>query len=351
MKTLAKMLAFALLLILAFGIKGAKAHDKYTKVVKEEYPITPDGQLIISNKFGKVHCNNWDKNAVSFEITVTVEASDDKVASTALDRIDFVFNSYPSQIEAKTRFKEGAGQGNTNIKVDYIVNMPASINLDITNKFGDIYINETTGKSKINLGYGNLEANKLGNSDNLLDINFGKANVKWMKGAVTMLKYSNMELEYTGNIRLDSKYSNLDADKIISMNASFEGGKLKVRNSTAIEITSKFADLEIERIDRSLTLDIQYGNCRVSEMPAEFTNIRLNNKFGNVSVHISENAVYQLDSELSFCDLDYPSEHAKLSYRSVSPLEKIYRGIVGEGTDTPAAKVFIRAEYGSVSLK
>jgi len=351
MKTLIKITVFTLLIILLLGLKGANAHDEYTKVIKKEFPIPPDGQLIINNKFGKVHCNNWDKNAVSFEITVTADAVSEKAATQMLDQVDFVFNIYPTQVEAKTRFSENGSREKSNIRIDYVVNMPVGVNLNLTNKFGDIYINEIMGSTKIILGFGNLEANKLGNSDNQLEMEFSKANVNWIKGAVVNLKYSEMDIQYAGSLYLDSKFSNLEASKIISLNMNFEGGTLDMENSSSVKSKSKFSTLDIGRIDKSLNLDIQYGNCHIHEMPVDFTSIVINNKFGDVSIGIDEKASYRLDAELKFCDLDYASEHSKFSLRSISPTEKILKGTIGTENENPEAKVQVRSEYGNVSLK
>lgn len=351
MKTLIKITIFALMLILILGIKGAKAHDEYTRVIKKEFPITSDGQLIINNKFGKVHCNNWEKETISFEITISVEAINDKAAAKLLDRIDVIFTNSPSQIEALTTFAENGNRGRSHMQIDYMVNMPVGINLDLSNKFGDIFINEIMGKTKINLGYGNLEANKFGNSDNQLEVEFGKANVNWIKGAVVNLKYSGMDIQYAGSLYLDSKFSNLDAGKIISLNMNFEGGTLDMENSSSVKSKSKFSTLDIGRIDKSLNLDIQYGNCKIHEMPTDFTSIIVNNRFGDVSIGLDETASYQLDAELKYCDLDYSSESSKFSYRSVSPTQKVLKGVIGTGNDNPSAKVKIRSEYGNISLK
>ncbi len=351
MKTLFKIAVFTLLFILLIGLQGAKAHEEYTKVVKKEFQIPSDGLLIINNKFGKVHCNTWDKNVVAFEITVTVEASNNKIAAKLLDEIDIEFNGSPTQVEAKTKFSEIKVRGRSSISIDYVVNMPAGVSLDLTNKFGDIFLNETIGKTKIFLSYGNLEAKKLGNSDNLLEIEFGEADVNWIKGAVVNLKYSEMVIEYAGSLYLDSKFSDLDATKIISLNMNFEGGNLDMQNSSSVKSKSKFSDIDIGRIDKTLNLDIQYGDCKIHEVPIDFTSIIINNKFGDVSVGIDPKANYQLDADMKFCDLEYSDENSKFSLRSVSSTGMTLKGVVGTGNENPGARVQVRSEYGEVSLK
>jgi hypothetical protein len=350
MKTALKIALFTLLFLFLLGIKGVKAHDEFTKVIKKEFAINPDAQLTINNRFGKVHCTNWDKNIISIEVTITVAASNQDEAVKRFNRISIDFTDSPSAVSAITNFQEGKSSVKGQFSIDYLVTMPVTISLDLTNKFGDIYINEVQGKSRINLGYGNLEAKKLGNSDNLLDIKFSKAQVNWIKGAVLMLKYSEMNLDYAGSLRMDSKFSDLDAEKIIALNMNFEGGKLNMENSSAVESKSKFSDIDIQRIEQSLNLDIQYGNCDVHEMPANFTSVNIRNKYGDVSIGLSEQAKYTLEADLKFCELDFPSDKAKFSFRSTTPTANTYKGTIG-GTDAPVSKVVVHSEYGNVNLK
>jgi hypothetical protein len=349
MKKILKISLFILILIFLLGIKGAKAHDEFTRLVKKEFIVNPDAQLTINNRFGRVHCANWEKNAVSIEVTITVTAADQEEADKMFKRISIDFTDSPSAVTATTIMQEMKQSGKGRFSIDYMINIPVSINLDVTNKFGDIYINEIQGKTRLNLGYGNLEAKKLGNSDNLLDIKFSKARVNWIKGAVVSLKYSEMVLDYAGSLRLDSKYSNLDADKIIALNVVFEGGKLDMENSSAVDSKSRFSDIDIRRIEQSLNLDIQYGNCDVHEMPATFTSVNIRNKYGDVTVGLNEKANYSLDAELKFCDLDFPDENAKFSYRSTTPTEKSFKGTIG-GNETISSRVVINSEFGNVNL-
>ncbi len=347
MKTLQITTAFLFLMIL--GITATQARDQYSRTVKREYNINPDAQLIVDNKFGKVHCENWDKNVIGIEVIITVDAANEEAASKIMDHITFTLSGTPDKVEARTLFDEGGIRKNSNMSIDYKISMPVTISLDLTNQFGDIFVNELNGKGRFNLAYGNMEVNKLNNGDNFLDIKFSKANIKSMKGAVVNLKYSDLQIEYAGSLRLDSKFSNLDAAKIIVLNVNFEGGKLNMENSQAVDSRSKFSDLNITRIDKSLNLDIQYGNCDIEEMPAEFSTINIINKYANVSVGLPSSANYSLEADLKFCDLDFPEDRTDYSQKIITNTSKSYRATVGKGAT--GSKVTIRSEFGNVSLQ
>lgn len=344
---------FRLIPVIVFVIllaAQASARDEYTKIITKEYPVNPDAQLVLDNRFGTIHCNNWEKNVISVEVRITVTSSSEETAMRLLDLVTISASGTASLVEVRTSIAEGGFKGRNKVSIDYNINMPASINLDLTNKFGDVFINEVAGKGKLNLSYGNMEINKLSNSDNLLDIKFSKVDVKFIKGAVVLLKYSNLDLDYAGSLRLDSKYSNLTANKIIALNTNFEGGKLDMENSSAVDSKSKFSDLGISRIEKSLNLDIQYGNCEVKEMAEDFTSISITNKYGDVTVSIPGNSSYTLDAELKYCDLDFPEDQANYTRKIVTDYSKSYKANVGK-EKSPVSKVTVRSEYGNVSFE
>ena len=351
MKTTNKITIMILLLMLTIGMKGGTINE-YTRVIKKEFNVNPDAQLTVSNKFGQIHCSNWDKNVVSIEVKVIVEAANDNTAAKMLEKINVNFNGTASLVEATTVLEEMKTSGKSRFQIDYLINMPVGMSIDLTDKFGDIYVCEASGKARIILSYGNLEINMLNNSDNLIDLKFcGSGKIKSMKGAVVNLKYSTLEVEYAGSIRLDSKFSNLNADKIIALNMAFEGGALDVRNSSTVESRSKYSEMDFERVEQSLNLDIQYGSCSVSNMGPDFTSISIKNRYADVDVRLNETSVYTLDAAMKFCELSFPENNSVLNYRSVTSTSSELRGVVGGKEAKPKASVLIRSAYGSVSLR
>ena len=348
MKTIYKFLPVLLLIFFLFQGK-ASAYDESSKVIKKEYTVNPDARVLLDNKFGQIHINNWDKYMVSIEIRITVGASSPEKAQKLLDLVTIVSEGTPSNVQIRTMLSKDFSD-NKKLSVDYTVNMPSTIMLNLTNKFGDVFLNELLGKGNFNISYGNIEINKLMNSDNVININFGKGDIHYITGAMVSLKYSDLQVEYAGSLYVDSKFSNLEGIKIISLSLGFEGGKLDLDNSSVITGKSKFTDLSISHLDKKIDLDIQYGNCDVDQISADFTLVSIRNKYGHVSVNIPSGTSYSLDADLKFCDLDFPDDQAAFTQKISTNTSKSFRGTVGKNPN-PEAKVIIRSEFGNVSLE
>jgi hypothetical protein len=349
MKTILKVIP---ILVLIFILKPAQArsHDDFTKVINKEYTVNPDAQVILDNKFGQIHCNNWDKNLVTIEVRITVSASSQASADKLFDLVDITSDGSPAKVETRTVINKGGFGGNSKINIDYMVNMPGTVNLNITNKFGNIYVNELSGKANLDISYGDMEVNKLLNTDNVIAIKFGKGTFQNITGAVVTMKYSDMKVEYAGSLFIDSKFSNLKASKIISLSLGFEGGNMEIENSTAITGKSKFSDLNVNHLDKKLELDIQYGSCDVGHIGADFTLVNITNKYGDVKVNIPSESSYKLDADLKFCDLDFPENQANFTQKITTNTAKSFRATVGKASN-PEATVTVRSEFGNVSLE
>jgi len=348
MKTIYKFLPVLLLIFILFQGK-ASAYDESSKVIKKEYTVNPDARVLLDNKFGQIHINNWDKYMVSIEIRITVGASSPEKAQKLLDLVTIVSEGTPSNVQIRTMLSKDFSD-NKKLSVDYTVNMPSTIMLNLTNKFGDVFLNELSGKGNFDISYGNIEINKLMNSNNVININFGKGDIHYITGAMVSLKYSDLQVEYAGSLYVDSKFSNLEGIKIISLSLGFEGGKLDLDNSSVITGKSKFTDLSISHLDKKIDLDIQYGNCDVDQISADFTLVSIRNKYGHVSVNIPSGTSYSLDADLKFCDLDFPDDQAAFTQKISTNTSKSFRGTVGKNPN-PEAKVIIRSEFGNVSLE
>jgi hypothetical protein len=349
MKTTYRIFVLIVLFFMLAGLTAVGAREEYTRSFQKEFPVKSGDKIILDNKFGEIHCNNWEKDLVNIQVTITVTARSEEEAQKIFDRIKVDIASQSGQVTAKTTIGESRFS-NSSFSIDYAVMMPAYLDLDLQNKFGDVFLNELSGKANLQVSYGALDVKKLNNSDNLITVKFGSSDITWMKGAVMTLEYSNAEIGYSGSLRLNSKYSDLNADQVIWFKFDFEGGHLDVCNTSIFESRSRFSDLTVGKVEKTLSVDIQYGSCEVDEVPADFSSVSIKNRFGNVTVGISSEASYLLDAHMEFCDLDFPKSKTRLTEHTEEVTSKTFRGTVGTNVNA-SSRVTVDSQYGNVSLE
>ena len=130
----------------AYGFDRTK--ETFTKSVKKEYDISKSGTVELSNKYGNIDVKTNDGDKVTIHVEITVNARNEETANTAFDRINIDFTASSDYVKAVTVLNSDNGNwwsGNKksyDFKINYEVTVPRSVEMNVTNKYGDVYITE-----------------------------------------------------------------------------------------------------------------------------------------------------------------------------------------------------------------
>ena len=133
-----KFKIIALVPILALMLMpSAWAQNEVTKEYHESYSADNSTKLVIENKYGNIDIKDWDQNQVKIDVIVTVKHSNSDKAARILDNIEVTIKESGSEIKAVTSIDDKFGNfgNNTEISVDFSVQMPSDININIANKY------------------------------------------------------------------------------------------------------------------------------------------------------------------------------------------------------------------------
>ncbi|MBU8891926.1 MAG: hypothetical protein KOO66_04055 [Bacteroidales bacterium] len=335
------------------------AGEEFSKNLHKDYDADANTLLIIQNKFGNVDINNWDKNKVSIDVTITVDHINEEKAKELIDYINVEFKQSGNTIEAITEIDEkfskwntfSFGKDNKDFSIDYKVNIPKNIKLDLSNKYGSVFINEITGHSKISVKYGNLKVNKI-LRENVKPLS--EVYLAYSKGTIdkcvwlnVTLKYSKLEIEECKALIAVTKYSKLYVDKGSSIVCESKYDEYRIGSVTNFVTTSAYTGFDFNEITKKLDFDNRYGSINVDYVPEGFEEIDIENEYGNIDIGISPGASYNLKGYAKYADIDYhePNRISRIKENTSLQVE----GLVGKDSNTKSV-VKIETRYGSVDL-
>lgn len=201
------------------------ASEEFSKNLHKEYNADANTLLIIKNKFGDVDINNWDKKQVSIDVIITVDHKNEAKAKELIDYIHVTFSQSGNTIEVVTEIDDKFSKWNTfnfgddkkDFSIDYKVNIPKDIKLNLENKYGNVFINEIKGHSVISVKYGNLKVNKI-TRENIKPLSevylaYSDGTIDECQWLNLTLKYSKIEIEECKALIAVTKYSRLYVDK------------------------------------------------------------------------------------------------------------------------------------------
>jgi len=230
--------------------------------------------------------------------------------------------------------------------------MPKNLNLDLYNKYGNVFINELSGEAQIDVKYGKLTVNKLnrGNEKPLQTVNLAYSNgssisdCDWLKANI---KYSKLTIDKAKAIVSYCSYSKLFVDKASSIVIEgkydgYEFGKL-----SNLVINTSYSEIQVDELSHKLELVARYTDAKVESMPASFESVNIDSRYGTIRVGLDEKASYNLDGEAGYSKI-YFFDTGSVSRIQENNSLKV-SGRVGSAPN-PLATVKVITRYGNVRL-
>ncbi len=333
-----------ILLLLTLFILPVQA-EKTTKRIYKSFPVSQVAKLELSNKYGNIQIDENRKDSVVINVEVWVDGSGSR-AQRLLDNIDVNISNSGNTVSATTDFRNDFDNNSREFSIDYQISVPADRDLNVTQKYGSVNMNNLTGKGIFDIKYGDLKAKNLLSPELTIEIAYSKATIETSRDLNLTIRYSKIALSKADNLKIDSRYSGLNMGdcKDISLDSKYDDIKFKTINS--ITASSMYTGYKVDQILTSLTLTNGYGDFSVGAIPGSFKSINVSSRYATIRLGIEPGASYRLDGNVRYCDLKHPT--GKLN-RSREDTSYEVHGTVGE-FESPKSTVKIESSYGNVSL-
>ncbi len=362
MKTLESNKLAVIILLAVINVTLSNAGQEVGKTYEKLFPITGKASLEIVNRYGSIDIRNWEKDEISVKIEIKVTHSNRETAERQLSYININFSQQVNSIKAITEIDQrisrvgsrlfSAGENGPSISIDYTVYTPKETDLNISHRYGDIFINEATGHTFIDLRYGNLHANTIirDNTRPLSEVNLAYCTkvtiteASWLK---VNMRYSDLSVDRCRALVVSSSYSKIRVDRASSIVTESRYSEFNLGNINNLVAESAYTNYSIKRISNTLDVESRYGNIRVDNMPADFSRLRFVSSYGNMRIGMDGGASYRIESSASYGSVNIPSGNRV--NRISSGRQTTLSGIVGTSAD-PSSHVEISTRYGNVDL-
>lgn len=362
-------------LLLAGSVTAQAFEDgperEFSRTINREFAITPNGLTALYNQYGKVNVNTWANNSVKIDITIIVNANDQRGADRTFDRINVNFMNTPDYAKAETVIDKGDGWwapdfGNScqDFKINYEVWMPASNSLDLKNKYGNSYVGNLNGKLLAEIKYGDLRTEVLG-GDADLNIGYGKASIAKVRNVNGQISYGGLSIAQAGDVQLDTKYSELKIDqagalRIISRYDDIALGTIdylrlqtkyadvRVQSAHSAFVTAQYTDLAVQSLTTQVDVDLTYGGLKIDALGRNFQAVNVTGQYTDTQISVERGAAFRFDAEGKHADVSYPAG-AKMQRQQESGGTTSVQGYVGDANAKGLVKA--RLNYGDFVLK
>lgn len=241
-------------------LAGWSAALAQSKKFSETYTVSPGASLSINNQFGNVVIHAWNKNQVQANVDVLVEHGNERKAQELLNAIQIVASGGGNGVSLRTSIGKDKLNlnGNTSMRINYQVYVPAGINLDLVNKFGNTTLPDLTGSTDVRQSFGNLETGSLSGERNRLSIEFseGSTRIGPVKNLEADFKFSNISIaRLTGQAEIRARHC---GKFVLAAGQGLNG----------LELDADYSDVAIELIedfDGKFDVSTNFGDFRYDD--------------------------------------------------------------------------------------
>lgn len=368
MKIIAQSFVLCLSL-LTFSVQlSANAVGELTKTIKRDFDITADGSTSISNKHGKVEIKTWNQNKVKIEVFVQVEARSQDDAQRALDAIDVDFSNSSNSVSASTVFdskmnKLRNGNNRTKLKIDYIVHLPATNNLELQHRHGNAMIDDLAGNVKIGLQHGSFRAGKLGTQakihmahsngsftdtgDLTANVSHGKLLARSVGDVDIDIRHATFELENGGTVTSSSGHSHVVLGEIAGFRTgSSSHDQIKIQTAEVVKVNGSHTNVRVRNASKELDLDLNHGGCTAG-LGGNFTAVNLVGSHASFGLEVARNAAFDMEASTQHGGLSYP-DGMDVRYHVEKNSSKTIKGSIGNNSSNSTLKA--RLSHGSLKV-
>lgn len=353
-----------LLIFLFVGMHAIGQPYKKSRRVVRSFKAENDTEILVKNKYGNIQIIAWEKDSVKFDIQVDVSAKKESKANTNFESIDFDFVASEYYIEAKTNFA-GDGSfwsdvkdktntvfaGENKTQIDYKIYVPSSNPIEITNKYGNIFLTDHYGTVNIVLSNGDIKAHAF-YGKTTIDLQFGFAKIDLItQGSLNLSYHSEIQLDETDELKIESRSSRIRIDKANKLDINSNRDKYYIKEITSLIAKTSYSYIEIQQLKKQLTVFGKYGDLDIKNLNNAVNNVDFT--FENTDVSINKNSDQQLAIELIYdekTELYFSDELKNKNTTKEDEEQKLVKtkGVLGNGE---SAAILINGSLRSGTIR
>jgi hypothetical protein len=311
------------------GVQQGDLSEKVKNYTKS-YPMDANDRLNISNQFGKVIVNTWNKSEVQVNVQIKSYSDDDGTAQRMIDNVDISDNKNGNEISFSTNFGHGSSRSiwdlfnsqndHHRVEVNYTINMPAKNALSIRNKYGSTEIPDMNGRVSIDCSYGSFAGGSLMGADNQINVRYGSA------------KFDN-----TTSVDVNVSYGSLAMGDVTSLNAGLH-----------------YASAKIGKIRSTASINGHYaGGIKIESIDKDFKSFSYSSNYSSLTMGIDNGTNANFDVTVRYGDFNYNDVPIQITEKTPSDDSKgwkptkNFKGHIGKGG---GGMMNISTSYGGVKF-
>lgn len=335
---------FIPLFVMASDVKYA--HEK-EKTISKTFETSAEALTQISNSYGNINVYLWNENKVAIQVKIKVSGNNEAKVIERLNGISAAIDGNASKVSAKTTFSEkNWSTNNMNYEINYIVKIPRNGNINLTNKYGNIAVENLNGTATIDCQYGSVTLGTFKNKSNSITLAYSQnSSIEFIENVQLKSSYSKIDCKQANQVTFNGNYNTFTTQntKILQMATNYT--KVTAKNIQKLAVDGNYLTLNFGEISQSATIDSNYSNIQMT-MTSKTDQLLINGNYSHSKISCAPDAVFDFDFMVGYgsfkeeLGLKYTEKYEKNTSKSYS----------GYFNNPGKSKIKITTNYGNIQL-
>lgn len=349
MKTLYNLITL-LLPIFSF-CSGLEADFVKEKAINKTYTTTSTAKVEIDNSYGNINVYLWNEDKIAIQIIIKVSGTNELKVEKRLADIDINFTANQNTVRAETEINGSTWNtnGNLSYEINYIVKIPKNGSINLTNKYGNIAVEQLNGNSIIDLQYGNLNLGRFESKSNTFDLSYcNNSKIEFIDqltlssnycdvaidknyGANLSGNYNSFQFLHVGNLNFDGNYTKLKSTTMQSFTCDGNYLTLNLGDIAVAKINTNYSSIEMNGTNKTknIAIDCNYSKTKINCASDFGFNFEISTNYGILKENIGLKFTEKSDktSSKSYAGTSINAGNSKLkiesNYGNINLLEKL----------------------------
>lgn len=355
--TLLYRLALLMLLIpaISFANTGKWKHTK-EKTIKKQFDVSPNATLKIDNSFGHIKVLTSNDNQIEFDIVIKVSGNNEEKVLDRLKNIDVEFSSSSTLVSALTKIGKNkknwwnwGKKMNLTLEINYVVKIPMTNNIELSNDYGNIDVEKLEGRAEINCDYGKITTQELMADNNRLNFDYtNNCYFEYIKSGSINADYSSYTVAKAENLEINADYTKSVIEIAENIDYNCDYNAFTVGNVNNLRGNGDYLSLRIDNVYKNLEVEADYGSIKVGRMGPNAGDVSIKTDYTGIYIGYDSGYNFSFDIELEYAGLK-GGDDFEFNKKRIESGEKYYQGYRGNANS--GNMIRIESEYGSVKFE
>lgn len=343
-----------LILFILIPFLGYSNDDTYIskqKNIKKTYIVNSNAGIDVDNKYGNITISTWDEDKIDLDITIKVNGANENWVNERLNSIDVDITALKSLVSASTTIGNSAlkskGSGNS-FEINYVIKIPKNGSVKLINKYGNISTLNLEANADISCKYGKITLGKLNGTNNRIDIAYCQnSSVDYIKSGVVNARYSGLKITESGNLNLDTSYTDVNLNEGQNLKYDCNYGKFKFQKVNSISGSGNYLTIAVgEVVSGNVSINTNYSKINVDNMSEKAGDVNINSGYSDVYLGYDMNYAFDFDLSARYASIKNDSSLEI----NVSEVKSNTKKISGYYKKKGKNKVSVTSNYGNITL-